>query len=762
MHPNVFDRARDSPADARRRVVYDPSIVPSSLIIPTLPHDALRLPGQLEGLPRLAYNLYWAWHPQVRALFSSIDHDTWLRHRNPVAVLQVHRNWGRLTEDPEFMVQYRTVLGAFDSYMASGAAHWFARHHTASFDGPIAYFCAEFGLHESLGVYSGGLGVLAGDHCKAASDMSLPFIAVGLFYRHGYFRQTIDHDGHQEHAYPDLEQARLPLLRVAGPDGDPLTVPVELPGRTVQVGVWLVRIGRVPLLLLDTDIPENANEDRPITHILYVRGREMRLHQEFVLGVGGVRALRALGVRPSAWHLNEGHSAFMLVEQAREHTSAGLDLDQALTRVRSGTVFTIHTPVAAGNERFDTDLVRRIAGPLTAATGPDLDRLLAIGRGVDGDPHQFDMTAFSLRLSNDANAVSELHARTANTTWQGVPGRPIRAITNGVHPPTWLGGPIRDLFEDIGADLDHLDNERVPGRFWEHLRRIADRRLWDAHQRQKLELAYFARGRLRAQLARHGEAPDELALLDEALDPNIVTIGFARRFATYKRASLLFSDEDRLARLLWDPARPVQIVFAGKAHPADRPGQLVIQDIFTRSRSKRLKGRVFFLEDYDVQVGRYLVQGVDVWLNNPRRPLEASGTSGMKAAMNGVVNCSVLDGWWDEGFTGSNGWAIGGRDQNPNEGAQDWADAQDLYRILEQETVPRYYERDRDDLPRAWVALMRASMASVMWRFSTTRMLQEYVEQLYVPAARDEAAEAGVHPRRKKPIEPTGPETTGP
>ncbi len=713
--------------------------MPAPLSIPTLPPETLRLPAQLAGLQRMAYNTYWSWHPLVRVLFSRIDRAAWRRYRNPVPVLQLQRNWSTILDDPDYMVQYRTLLDEFDEYMADGRDLWFARHHGNELKGPVAYFCAEFGLHESLGVYSGGLGVLAGDHCKAASDMALPFVAVGLFYRRGYFRQTIDADGHQEHAYPDLDPLRLPLQRVADADGEPLTVPVELPGRTVHVGVWLVQVGRVPLLLLDTDIFENADEDRPITHILYVRGREMRLHQELVLGVGGVRALRALGVQPAAWHLNEGHSAFMLVEQTRELVKSGVPMDEALDRVRSGTVFTIHTPVSAGNERFDVDLVRRVAGPLTESL--EVDRLLEIGRGVDNDPQQFDMTAFSLRLSNDANAVSQLHAETANATWQSVPRHPIRAITNGVHVPTWVGGPFGSLYEDLGADLDRLDDERPADRFWERLKRIPDRRMWDAHLQQKLELAYFARGRLRSQLARHGEAPDELARIEVAFDPKILTIGFARRFATYKRASLLFTDEDRLARLIWDVDRPVQIVFAGKAHPADRPGQRVIQDIFSRSRSHRLKGRVFILEDYDIRVGRYLVQGVDVWLNNPRRPLEASGTSGMKAAMNGVVNCSVLDGWWDEGFTGNNGWAIGGREMNPDEGAQDWADAQDLYRLLETEIVPSYYERDREGMPRAWLGHMRNSISSCIWRFSATRMLEQYIEELYLPAARDEAAE---------------------
>jgi starch phosphorylase len=405
--------------------------------------------------------------------------------------------------------------------------------------------------------------------------------------------------------------------------------------------------------------------------------------------------------------------------------------------------------VSAGNERFEADLVRRVAEPLVAGTSLSMDRVLEIGRGADGDPGQFDMTAFSLRLTMGANAVSQLHAETANATWTTIPGHPILGITNGVHAPSWVGAAMGGLYTGLGGDLDQLDDEAVDDRFWERLDRISDEKLWERHVEQKLELAYFARGRLRSQLARHGESPHELSLLTDVLDPSILTIGFARRFATYKRAALLFSDEERLARLLWDPERPVQVVFAGKAHPADRPGQRVIQDIFGRSRASRLKGRVFILEDYDMREGRYLVQGVDVWLNNPRRPLEASGTSGMKAAMNGVVNCSVLDGWWDEGWNetqGGNGWAIGGRHTDPDEGAQDWADAQDLYRILETEIVPRWYDRDAAGLPRAWLATMRQAIATSMWGFSTTRMLEEYVERLYLPAARAESTELDADP----------------
>ena len=716
--------------------------MPTRVIVPTIPGASFRLPPQLEGLRALAYNLYWAWHPQTRSIWSRIDREVWTRHRNPIPVLAGPVDWGRLLDDTNFMAEVREVLRDFDRYMKDGSDRWFVRHHADELPGPVAYFCAEYGLYESLGIYSGGLGVLAGDHMKTTSDMSLPFVGIGLMYRRGYFHQTIDADGHQEHAYPDYDLSRLPVGRVQGRDGEPLTVRLALPGRDVQIAVFAVQVGRTPVLLLDTDIPENGDADRPITHILYVRGREMRLHQELVLGVGGVRVLRALGIEPAVWHLNEGHSAFLLAERAREFVAAGDDLDHAWQRVARDSVFTIHTPVSAGNERFAVDLVRRVAGPLLDGDGRPqtggvpIDRILEIGLGPDGDRSEFDMTGFSLRLTNDANAVSMLHAQTADATWTGISPHRIRGVTNGIHVPSWMGNAMgKTLQRELDADLDDLDEESEVGPFWDKLADIPTANLWETHQREKHELAIFARRRLRSQFARHGEAPAVLDDIESALDPEILTIGFARRFATYKRASLIFADLDRLARILWHAERPVQVVFAGKAHPADRPGQQVIQEIFGRSRSERLRGRVFILEDYDIRIARYLVAGVDVWLNTPRRPLEASGTSGMKAAMNGAVNVSVLDGWWDEGWIGDNGWAIGGRETNPDEGAQDWSDAQDLYRILEEEIAPRYYERDEHGLPTAWVDLMRRSMASALWRFSTTRMLRDYVEKMYLPAA---------------------------
>ncbi len=711
--------------------------------VATQPGAPFRLPPQFEGLRRLAYNVWWMWHPRAALLFQRIDANTWTRYRNPIAVLESAISWDPLLEDPGFIAEYEDVVADLDHYLANGADHWFHRAHARQLGGPIAYFCAEFAFHESVGIYSGGLGVLAGDHMKSASDMALPVVGVGLLYRKGYFRQSIDADGHQEHAYPDFDLARLPVLRVLDRLGDPLFVPVELPDRVITAAVWRLQVGRVPVLLLDTDHPGNDESDRPITHILYVRGREMRLHQELVLGAGGTRALRALGIAPAVWHLNEGHSAFLLVERVREHVAAGMPLEEAWATVRRSSVFTIHTPVSAGNERFDADLVRRVAGPLCAggaapgSASVPMEEILVRGRGADDDPAQFDMTAFSLRLANGTNGVSRLHAQTANDTWERLlGGRTIKPITNGVHTPTWVGRAMRELFERLlDADLDDLDGQSDAERFWDRVGRLPDAELWEAHLHQKRELSVFARQRLTAQLARHGEAPAALTEIGQWLDPATLTIGFARRFATYKRAALLFSDVDRLARLVHDANRPVQFIFAGKAHPADRPGQQVIQSIFARSRSPELRGRIFVLEDYDMRVAKLMVRGVDVWLNNPRRPLEASGTSGMKASVNGVLNLSVLDGWWDEGWTGDNGWAIGGRVTTPDEGAQDWADALDLYRILEEEVVPRYYDRGADGLPRAWLELMRRAMTTTIWRFSTTRMLHEYAEQLYLPAA---------------------------
>jgi starch phosphorylase len=704
-----------------------------------MPGQDFNLPAGLEGLSELAYNLWWSWTPRAQSLFARIHSGAWTRHRSPIAVLREADagRWAELTADEDFMVDASRVLDEFDRYLVNGADSWYGATPERTLPGPIAYFCAEFGLHESIQIYSGGLGILAGDHCKSASDAGLPFVGIGLLYRRGYFRQQIDADGHQEHAQPDIDPAQLPLRRARGRDGLPLEVSVEVADRKVHAAVWVAQVGRIPILLLDTDIPRNDPADRPITHILYVRGREMRLCQELVLGVGGVRALRALGVEPAVWHLNEGHSAFLLLERARELLVAepALAAGEALRRVGRDAVFTIHTPVPAGNETFGRDLVTRLLGRWVADARVEPGELLELGRGPTDDPDApFDMTAFVLRHAADANAVSRLHAVTATETWQELAGHEIRAITNGVHVPTWLGRPVRGVLQraigmPLGVDLagaaplDALDEMR-------------DEDLWAAHLQQKREMIGFIEGRLARQFARHGESPDMLRATRGVLQPDALTIGFARRFATYKRAALLFSDEERLARILSSTDRPVQVIIAGKAHPADRPGQQVIEHIFGLSRAERLRGRVFIVEDYDMRIARFLVGGVDIWLNNPRRPMEASGTSGMKAAINGIPSVSILDGWWDEGFNGANGWAIGDRIADGDDAAQDSADAGELYRLLTDEIVPRFFDRDADGVPAGWMQTMRAAIGSALWEFSTARMLAEYVDQLYLPATR--------------------------
>ncbi len=704
--------------------------------VPSIPAASFPLPPRLEGLRRLAYNLHWSWHPRTRGLFNLIDRTAWARYRNPIPVISGPTEWSRLLDDAKFLAEYHDVLAEFDAYMANGAGHWFQRRYADQLSGPIAYFCAEYGFHESLGIYSGGLGVLAGDHMKSASDMALPAIGVGLLYRKGYFRQTIDADGHQEHDYPDYDLTRLPLGRVQDASGRPLTVTVELPGRDLTVAVWVAQVGRVPVLLLDTDLPENDDADRPITNILYVRGREMRLHQELVLGIGGVRAhpgARARAGRLAPQRRPLGVPARGTGARVRRGGRA------ARGRPRQGPARQrLHDPHAGlGRQRA----VRcRSRPPCRRSAARRRRRARRAGararsrRRRGPRPVRHDRLLAALDPRRERRQPAPRRDGQRDLAGRGRAPDPRASPTASTGRPG-SGSRSRELLEDLGADLDDLDESTEGGRFWERMERIPGRDLWDAHLRQKRELAHFARGRLRSQFARHGESPSVLAELETALDPDVLTVGFARRFATYKRAGLLFSDIDRLARMLFDETRPIQIVFAGKAHPADRPGQRVIQEIFQRSRSPQLRGRVYILENYDMRVARFLVQGVDVWLNNPRRPLEASGTSGMKAAQNGVPNVSVLDGWWDEGYEGDNGWAIGDREMDPDEAAQDWRDSQDLYRLLEEQIVPAYYDRDAAGLPTRWLTVTRRAMATALWRFSTTRMLREYTESLYLPAA---------------------------
>jgi starch phosphorylase len=702
--------------------------------ISTLQVADIELPPEMERLRDLAYDLWWSWSPQATRLFTWIDPDHWRRYHNPVQLLinvEPH-HWGRLLADPEFRRTYEGVIQSLDAYRAR--PRWFEQT-VGTLPGPIGYFSMEFGLHESLGVYSGGLGVLSGDHCKAASDLGVPLVGVGLLYRHGYFRQTVDADGFQQHTYPDYDFARLPVLPVEAPGGGVLTVPVDLPGRVVQAAVWKAQVGRVPVLMLDTDIPLNDPADRPITGVLYVRGREMRLCQEIVLGVGGVRALRALGIWPSVWHMNEGHVAFLGLERAREKIVRGDGLGDALEQTARNTVFTTHTPVPAGNETFDKELIRKYLGPWTQEVGSDAEAALNLGM----EAGSFNLTVLAIRLSSSVNGVSKLHGQVSSAMWKhlwsdGSGGdEPVAAITNGVHTETWIGPEMRALY------AHHLDPEfeqhLMDPEFWARVKEIPDAALWAARRSQKERLIRFVRERVRIQSARHGRSPDELRGVEALLSPRALTIGFARRFATYKRAVLVLSDIERLRRILNDPEKPVQMVFAGKAHPADREGQDFIRRLFLLTQGE-FRGKMVFLEDYDMEVGRMMVQGCDVWLNTPRRPQEASGTSGQKCPINGGMNLSILDGWWVEGYRGDNGWAIGEPVAAGGGDDQDRVDAEALYKLLETEVVPLFFDKDPDGLRRRWLATMKNSIASVVPNFSAHRMVRDYVDRCYAPAAK--------------------------
>ncbi len=716
--------------------------------IRTLPGAEFELPARVARLQDLAYNLWWTWTPRANLLFSTIDPKTWIRSRNPVELLTTVEPhvWDDLLISESFMSEYHAVVDELDRYVKGLDTAWFRRSYPEFEIGPVAYLSTEFGWHECLGIYSGGLGVLSGDHCKSASDLGLPFVGVGLMYRRGYFRQTVDANGRQQHFYPDFDLRRLPVLPVAGPGNKPLKVGVELPGRTVQVRAWKATIGRVPVLLLDTDLRENDPADRPITSILYVAGREMRLCQETVLGIGGVRMLRALGIEPSVWHLNEGHSALANFERIREFVSKeSIPFAEARERAAKTSVFTTHTPVPAGNETFDAGLVGRYVAAWAGSNGVLPGPYVDLGRASpEGNDPVFNMTILAIRTSSKANGVSRLHGKVAESMWKflwpDASSPRIGAITNGVHTPSWVGPELGELLRrHLGRDF--VFDLQDPG-FAEAVLAIPDADFFGAHQAQKRRLITLTREAVLSQFARHGRSPDELRTMQTILREDVLTLGFARRFATYKRADLLFRDPARLRAIVADADRPVQVLFAGKAHPADRPGQELIRTIFEASLTPELTGRIVYLENYDMRIARFLVQGVDVWVNTPRRPLEASGTSGMKAAANGVLNFSVLDGWWAEAHEPENGWAIGDGTETGDEGAQDREDAASLYRTLADEIVPLYYDRDpASGLPARWIGRMKRSLGTLAPRFSTDRMVRDYAVKAYVPAARGVGSE---------------------
>lgn len=676
--------------------------------IPTRPPDHLDIPKPLYRLADLAYNQWWTWHRPARVLFERINPDLWARYRNPVLQFLLSRapDLRRLAEDERFSEDMAEVLSAFDQDMSRPTRELPS----------VAYVSAEYGLHESLPIYSGGLGVLSGDHLKEASDMALPMVGIGLFYRRGYFQQLIDADGYQQHHYPDLDALRLPLLRVMDPDGNTLRVPVELGDREVHLRVWVTYVGRVPLLLLDSMTTHNKIEDRYITSLLYVTGRQMRLEQEVVFGRGAVAVLEALGIEPDLWHMNEGHSVFLGLENLRRKGTGSLDERVAAHRGRH--VFTTHTPVPAGNEVFEREAVEPFLGATAGDIGCSTDDLLALGQ-KEGDDTGFNLTALALRLSARSNGVSQLHGTVSQEMW---PGHEIAAITNGVHAGTWLGRELSSVLMVRGGD--------DPAEVARRAESLADETLWAAHTAQKHRLMRFLRVRIGRQSARHGRSTGELARVREMLEPQALTLGFARRFAPYKRADLLFTDPKRLEQLLLDEDRPVQLIMAGKAHPADRAGQAIIRRIWELTAREDLRGRVVFVEDYDMGVARLLVRGVDVWLNTPEWPREASGTSGMKAAMNGVLHASVPDGWWAEAADPELGFTFG--EQVDPDTTRDSALVLDM---LEKTILPTFYDRGDDGLPRRWIGMMRRSMVETLRRFSTRRMVEDYCRLAYAPGA---------------------------
>lgn len=686
--------------------------------------DALSLEGRLR---ELAFNLWWNWHPQVLEMFRELDHEGWIAtNHNPIALLnrfgpgELERRASALSLENRISFHYRRL----HEYLQSEQS-WCASQAGALRVSPIAYFSAEFGLHESLPLYSGGLGVLAADYLKSASDLGLPLVGVGLFYANGYFRQVLDPQGWQREEYGITDVETLPLRRPLGPAGEPLTIELPINGETLRAGLWIARVGRTLLLLLDSDVPSNPPHLRELTARLYGGDEVTRIRQEILLGVGGMRALRLLDIRPSVMHLNEGHSAFAVLERARERiVDDGLSFQDALRETAIQTVFTTHTPVEAGHDRFPSDLVERELGWLRAALQIDRHQMMALGRVNEHDEgERFCMTVLAMRGARWRNGVSSLHGHVARRMWNRLwPNRseeevPIGHITNGVHVRSWLALSMNRIYDRyLGSDWPARQSDRTA---WNGIESVDDAELWETHEVLRRYLVSFVR-------TRAGRA--------DLLDPHALTIGFARRFATYKRGTLVLTDLDRLARILGDASRPVQLVFAGKAHPRDNPGKGFIQQVIGVARDVRFAGRIAFIEDYDINVGRHLVQGVDVWLNTPLRPLEACGTSGQKVVLNGGINLSVLDGWWAEAYDGLNGFAVGTSNVHAVPEVQWQRDACSLYDVLERRVLPLFYARDAAGLPRGWIAMMKRSIMTLACRYNADRMVSDYVRHTYLPA----------------------------
>ena len=704
--------------------------------------NSYNLPKRIEGLTRLAHNMWWVWNPDGQRAFQFIDPILWdLVAHNPVAFLRrVERErLNAAVGQPAYIEHYDNTLAKFDAYLTDSNT-WFHQTYPDLTKKTIAYFSFEFGIHESLPVYAGGLGILSGDHLKEASDLGLPVVGVGFVYDKGYFVQELTEDGWQETRNYLIDFEMLPLIALLGEDRKPLTISIDLPGRPIYARIWELQVGRAHLYLLDSNVEANAAADRQLTERLYSNDLEIRISQEMLLGMGGVKVLRLLGYEPSVWHMNEGHSAFLALERIREQMKAGKDFKSAWDEVKATNVFTTHTPVPAGNDQFPLWLVDKYFGNFSQEIGLTHDQFIDLGRQAQPWGESFVMPVLALKLSQRANAVSELHGIVSRRMWQFLwPDKqeedvPIGYVTNGVHTRSWLARRMGGLFSTyLGADwLERLDEPA----FWNNINNIPDDELWAVRRHLKNKLVNFTNERTRQQWHNGQLTPSQAVAGGLFMDPYTLTIGFARRFATYKRANLIFQDFERIINLITDSHKPVQIVFAGKAHPADEPGKLLIQQVYRAVKDSRSAGRLVFIEDYDINVARYLVQGVDVWMNTPRRPNEASGTSGMKAALNGVLNFSVLDGWWREGYNGKNGWAIGKDSEYTNPEAQDTADMQSLYETLEKQIIPLYYDRDSNKVPREWLKMVRECLRTLVPQFSLRRMLKEYTTDYYLPAIR--------------------------
>jgi starch phosphorylase len=701
------------------------------------------LPTKLERLRELAYNLWWSWNLEVIDLFRRLDRELWeVSGHNPVLMLGTigQERLEEAAEDDGFLAYLERVYQQFDRYMKSQNT-WYQKAHSASREPYVAYFSAEFGLTDCMPTYAGGMGVLAGDHLKSASDLGLPLVGVGLLYQEGYFRQYLNTDGWQQELYPENDFYNMPVQLEQEEDGTPVTVQIDYPGRKVTAQVWRAQVGRVPLFLLDTNVPANSRQDQDITDELYGGDLEMRIQQEILLGIGGIRALEALGIRPAVCHMNEGHSACLALERIRIFMEEqGLSFAEAKEAASAGNVFTTHTPVPAGIDRFPPQLMDKYFSDYYRLLGLSREEFLALGRENPADSREpFSMAILALRLAAHTNGVSRLHGQVSRRMWQGVwPGVPedevpITWIANGIHIPSWISGDLAGLYDRyLGPRwLAHPADQAI----WERVDEIPDEELWRTHDRRRERLVAVVRRRLREGLEKQGAPPSEIERASEVLDPEALTIGFGRRFATYKRATLILRDPDRLARILNDEDHPVQIIFAGKAHPNDNPGKELIQRVVHFCRQEEFRRRMVFIEDYDMAIARYLVQGADVWLNTPLRPREASGTSGMKATANGVINMSTLDGWWDEAYQPDTGWAIGRGEVYEDLNYQDDIESRAIYDILEKEIVPLFYDRSSNGLPHKWIARMKAAMRAICPVFNTSRMIREYAERFYLPAA---------------------------